>query len=489
MRPQNLNRQIFYAATIAVLFGVMYPYRSYVNQVHNDYDLGEPTIGIDNGSFVLNLFALGGFRGIVANVLWGDAINLQRAHEWDRLEAKVDMITKLQPHFLSIWTFQGWNLAYNVSVEWDDPADKYRYIKRGINFLKQGSARNPKSPDLMWDTAWTYFHKIGQADEAVILRKLFRDDEDEEFKTDPTTNEIKNDNFLLGLGWFRNALRLVDEGGTRLGGGVETRKATAVDPHENRKRPDDLNFRSMPAHAQTRYALSLEKASIKGVEAVFGERAKNEWERAYGEWRLFGNYSFPVPNLLPGQTEADRQKVRIGLIDQPEEFNKLSDNERHWIDRWASQTNFPYWTDRCRAEMEPEGYEARRLFYEGTKALRAGQFITETDKDGTVRLGAVQCYRDGLELWQSVLERHKNFGNDQLNAKDAGLIVKRYVQVLQNAGEEIPRSSLHGTPRRGPSATPRSTRSTCWKSSAPVLDKPARGPPGTRQPAVLVRAS
>lgn len=439
MRSQTLHRQIFYAAVIAVLFGAMYPYRMYVSRLHAEYDLGEPTIGIDNGSFVLNLFALGGFRGIVANVLWGDAIALQKVHEWDRLEAKVDMITKLQPHFLSIWTFQGWNLAYNVSVEWDDPADKYRYIKRGINFLKQGSARNPRSPDLMWDTAWTYFHKIGQADEAVILRKLFRDDDDEEFKTDPMTNEIKNDNFLLSLGWFRKSLKLVDEGGARLGGGVEAQKVTTVDPHENRKgRTGDLDFRSKPAQAQSRYALSLEKASIKGVEAVFGERAKNEWEKALLEWRTFGDYPFPVPNLLPGQVESDRQIVRIGLVEHPEEFAKQAENQRYWIDRWASQTNYPYWTDRCLAEMEPEGYEARRLFYEGTKALRAGQFITETDKDGTVRLGAVQCYRDGLELWQSVLDRHKSFANDQLNAKDVGLIVKRYVQALQNAGEEVP---------------------------------------------------
>src|SRR5262245_54200890 len=181
MRSSNLNRQI-YVAVIVLLFAAMYPYRALVDRIHQQYDLGEATIGIDNGSFVLNLFALGGARGIVANALWDQAIKLQKVQQWDRLEAKIDMITKLQPHFLSVWTWHGWNLAYNVSVEWDDPADKYRYIKRGINFLKQGVERNPRSPDLMWDTAWTYYHKIGMADEAVILRKLFREDDDEPFK-------------------------------------------------------------------------------------------------------------------------------------------------------------------------------------------------------------------------------------------------------------------------------------------------------------------
>jgi hypothetical protein len=438
MRSQNLIRQMVYAAVIVVLFVAMYPYQAFLDGQHKKYDLGEATIGIDNGSFVLNLCALGGARGIVANALWEQAIKLQKSHEWDRLEAKVDMITKLQPHFLSVWTFQGWNLAYNVSVEWDDPADKYRYIKRGINFLKQGVERNQRSPDLMWDTAWTYYHKIGMADEAVILRKLFRDDEDEPFKTDPITGEIKNDNFLLGHGWFKRSVRLVDEGGTRLTPGVES-EVVLVDPREQRKgRPDDLAFRSMPAHAQTRYAISLEKASIKDVPATFGERARNEWDKSLQEWVEFGRHPFPAPNLLRDQTEKDRDIIVIDHIDNPETYAKLTDNQRYWVNRWADQTNYRYWKDRATAEKEPEGYMARQLFYEGTKALKAGQFISETGPNGEIRKGAVDCYREGLELWKELLARHKAFSDDQLNLKDTGLIVKRYVQALRNAGEEIP---------------------------------------------------
>ena len=87
------------------------------------------------------------------------------------------MITKLQPHFLSIWTFQSWNLAYNVSVEWDAPEDKYEWIKKGIQFVQEGVDKNRKSPDLVWDTAWYYYHKLGFSDESIILRRLFRDDE------------------------------------------------------------------------------------------------------------------------------------------------------------------------------------------------------------------------------------------------------------------------------------------------------------------------
>ena len=119
---------------------------------------------------MLKLALLGGARGIAANVLWTQAEELKREQDWDSMKATVDLITKLQPHFLSVWTFQGWNLAYNVSVEWDAPEDKYQWIKKGIQFLQEGVRKNKKSPDLIWDTAWTYYHKLGFSDESIILR-------------------------------------------------------------------------------------------------------------------------------------------------------------------------------------------------------------------------------------------------------------------------------------------------------------------------------
>jgi len=199
----NQTKKMIYGLAIVMLFGAMFPYGAWLTEEKKRKDLGEAAIGqIDTGSFMMKLFLLGGFRGIVANYLWLKAEENKRDHDWDRLKSNVDLITKLQPHFLSIWTFQGWNLAYNVSVEWDAPDDKYEWIKQGIKFVQQGVDHNRRSPDLIWDTAWFYYHKLGFADEAIILRRLFRDDEDEDFKTyrDPETgiNVVKQDNFQLG---------------------------------------------------------------------------------------------------------------------------------------------------------------------------------------------------------------------------------------------------------------------------------------------------
>ena len=176
---------------------------------------------------MMKLFLLGGFRGIVADILWLRAEEQKKDHDWDRLKTTVELITKLQPHFLSIWTFQGWNLAYNVSVEWDAPEDKYTWIKEGIKFLEEGVAKNRRSPDLIWDTAWTYYHKMGFSDESIILRRLFYDDEDVAFRTylDPADGHPveSKDNFKLGYGWFARAVNLVDEGANRLSGGHDER--------------------------------------------------------------------------------------------------------------------------------------------------------------------------------------------------------------------------------------------------------------------------
>ena len=456
-------KQILYGILIVGLFGLMVPYGEWLKREKAGRDLGEATIGqVDTGSFMLKLAMIGGFRGVVANVLWMQAQELQRLQEWDRLKSKVDFITKLQPHFLSIWTFQGWNLAYNVSVEWDDPADKYVWIKNGINFLREGVQNNPKSPDLVWDTAWTYYHKLGFSDESIILRQLFHDDDDEDFQTDPIDNRRYLDNFKVSRGWFELAVDRADEF-QRLATDLEA-PVEYVDPVENRKgRPGDLAFRTMPAHAQTRYAAALEKRSMIDEPATFGELARNAWALAEREWLKFGEYEFRSPNALEIQGELVAQPIRIGdilapeLVNRhaedtefwadllsryedkdirevtPEEARRLTENNLAWVDRWSNQNNYRYWVERSRAEMEPEGVRARELFYEA--------YLQYLDADFP---SAADTYRQGLELWRDVVADYPTFRDDELNRKDTGQIVLRYAEALRQAGRPAPEDMPFG---------------------------------------------
>ena len=429
-----MQRKIVFAVGILALFAGMYPYKNYLQKEADSKQLGEATIGeVDSGSFVLKLFLLGGARGMAANVLWTRAIELQKVQEWDRLKVTVDMITKLQPHFLSIWTFQSWNLTYNVSVEWDAPEDKYEWIKRGIKFVQDGVKKNQKSPDLIWDTAWYYYHKLGFSDESIILRRLFRDDEDESFKRSPIDGgNIYQDNFQLGHDWFVKAVRLVDEGASRQTVGTSEVVEHVDAPAQRKGQQGDLPFRSMPAHAQTRYAVSLEKESMKGIEATFGPRAQNEWQKAYDEWDAFGHHVFDSHNEVPIDGKMVRQKIRLddNNITSPERYAKLHPNEQYWSDRWADQMNYPYWKDRCSAEKEEDGTKARKLFYEGTKAYKSADFPL-----------AVEKFKAGLQVWAKLLERHQPYLRDDLNKKDTGLIVKRYARACQQSQVEMPKDT------------------------------------------------
>ncbi len=426
-----MQRKIVYAVGILVIFTAIFPYKQYLQREAERKDLGEATIGdVDTGSFVLKLFLLGGFRGMAANVLWTRAIDFQKVQEWDKLKVTVDMITKLQPHFLSIWTFQSWNLTYNVSVEWDAPEDKYEWIKRGIKFVQEGVSKNKKSPDLIWDTAWYYYHKIGFSDEAIILRRLFYDDEDESFKKSPIDGNVYRDNFLLGHDWFVKSVRLVDDGEARLAeGGIDSVVEHVDAPAQRKGQQGDLAFRSMPAHAQTRYAIGLEKESMKGIEASFGPRAMEAWRKSYDEWLAFGMREYETFNrvMIDGKLTHQRVKLDDNAISNPEVNAKLHENQKYWADRWADQMNYPYWKDRCSAESEKEGADARKLFYEGTKAYKTGDYPL-----------AVRKYKEGLVVWKKVLDHHLPYSKDELNKKDTGLVVKRYARACQQSGSEMP---------------------------------------------------
>jgi hypothetical protein len=428
----NQNRKLIFGLIIVGLFAAMYPYTEWLSSVKRRRDLGEAAIGqVDTGSFMLKLALLGGARGIAANVLWTRAEELKREQDWDQMKATVDLITKLQPHFLSVWTFQGWNLAYNVSVEWDAPEDKYEWIKKGIQFLQDGVRKNRKSPDLIWNTAWTYYHKIGFSDESIILRRLFRDDSDEAFKTyvDPDTNiqTIRHDNFQVAGGWFRRSVKLVDEGESRLGSG-ESAALEFVDPSPQHKgKPNDISFRSMPAHAVTRYAIGLEKMSMKDIPATFGEVAKNAWRNSLDEWVRFGEHTWMTHNEVLKDGKWVHEPVQIDDETNPERKAKLTENQKYWTNRWADQMNYRYWKDRSMTEMTDRGVAARKHFYDGTIAYKTANFQTAVDE-----------FNQGLKIWDELLKVHVDYRNDDINKKDTGLVVRRYLRALRQLGQPEP---------------------------------------------------
>ena len=106
--------------------------------------------------------ALGGFRGIIADVLWLRATKLQEEKKYFELVQLADWITKLEPRFALVWAFHGWNMAYNISVMLDDPADRWRWVKHGFELMRdEGLFYNPGDPQLHRELGWIFQHKMG----------------------------------------------------------------------------------------------------------------------------------------------------------------------------------------------------------------------------------------------------------------------------------------------------------------------------------------
>ncbi len=147
-------------------------------QLREQYHLGQADLGeIDPTSEAIKLATLG-MRGIAADIMWMQANEYKKTENWTAFSAALEQITRLQPNFIAVWRFQGWNLAYNISVEFDDYRDRYYWVIKGINFIISGTKVNANEPRLLYDVGWDISQKIGRADEHVQYRKLFKEDND-----------------------------------------------------------------------------------------------------------------------------------------------------------------------------------------------------------------------------------------------------------------------------------------------------------------------
>lgn len=105
----------------------------------------------------------GGFRGVVANLLWIRATRLQDEGRYFELYTLADWITKLQPEFSSVWAVQSWNMAWNISRQFTEPRDRWLWIRSGMELIRdQGLRFNPHEPLLYRELSWLFLDKIGR---------------------------------------------------------------------------------------------------------------------------------------------------------------------------------------------------------------------------------------------------------------------------------------------------------------------------------------
>jgi hypothetical protein len=413
-----------------------------------------------------------GMRGIAANILWTKANDYKMKKDWTNLSATTNQIIRLQPNFITVWQFQGWNLAYNCSAEFDDYRQRYQWVIKGINFLKEGIRYNEDEPRLLRDIGRFISEKIGRADEHVQFRRLFK--EDDEFHQ--AVAKEQRDNWYVGKKWY-----LVAE--------------NVADTHQYvRLGTSPLLFRAEAPKCQMYYADALEG------DGVFGEKAKTEWKRAGREWEAYGKLDIPtVENQTVRLGEVDRLRKRIddlvkeldALVPGAREklfkdnLARLSDEhrkaratresdrtlEQHQLvaeadeltrvsaDRVAGQAtganrapanrllerikelveltratesargvvNYGYWKLRAEVEQTDEMRDARQYIYEADKSLAQGDLPAASEN-----------YNRGILAWATVLRRFPQLVTDKSTIDDIDEVLKNYGKTLDQRDELFP---------------------------------------------------
>jgi hypothetical protein len=334
----NFIRKLVYMGLALALFVVILQVRKPIERIRAAEGLSETTLGNVDPTSSTMVLVLGGMRGIAVNFLWSQALELQKNQDWYAYEPIVESIIKLQPHFVRVWTFQGWNLAYNITADWDQVEDKYYWIKHGIKFLRRGTAVNDDSPELRWDVGWTYFHKIGKADEAVLLRKIFQQDDkpeiDAQGRAQPAFNQNNLDNYIASLEWFQKAVAKCDE-----------------PPIKKPKRMGEVAFRSYPAHAQTN---SVQAEEEEGLFSEGSEGIAARWLIALQLWRDFADFEYTyaepqrkvkldyTPDIFGDLYRSVTLMTRIRSLDfaLPKDWNQTDPRElvEHTRLVWSDQT-------------------------------------------------------------------------------------------------------------------------------------------------------
>ncbi len=117
--------------------------------------------------------ALGSFRGLIANFLWLRTHRMQDEGRYFEMVQLASWITMLQPRFTGATAYLAWNMAYNVSVTFTRPEDRWRWVRRGIELIRdEALVYNPGDPELYRELGWIYQHKLGQEmDDANIYYK------------------------------------------------------------------------------------------------------------------------------------------------------------------------------------------------------------------------------------------------------------------------------------------------------------------------------
>ncbi len=134
-----------------------------MNQIRKEHQLLiDPTTVKGLPPDLALLGKLGTFRALAID--WA-SIRAERLKEEGKTYEALQLhmiVCSLAPRFASVWANAAWNMAYNISVMQYSPEARWKWVRNGIELLRDhGIPNNPRSIILYKELAWIFWHKIG----------------------------------------------------------------------------------------------------------------------------------------------------------------------------------------------------------------------------------------------------------------------------------------------------------------------------------------
>jgi hypothetical protein len=104
------------------------------------------------------LFALAGFREMIAGILWVRADAFFDQGNYDAILPIIRLVTLLDPQEIDVYATGMWHIGYNFTDE-EQRSDR-RYIPSALALGKEGCRQNPDTYELFFETGWLWYHKI-----------------------------------------------------------------------------------------------------------------------------------------------------------------------------------------------------------------------------------------------------------------------------------------------------------------------------------------
>ena len=114
--------------------------------------------------------AFGAFRGLLTNIAFIRAEEFKNQGRYYDAMQLASWICKLQPRFPSVWEFQSWNMAWNISITTYTPEERWNWIYNGLRLIRdEGLRYNPRAINLYKQLAWIFVNKISDTTDQFHL--------------------------------------------------------------------------------------------------------------------------------------------------------------------------------------------------------------------------------------------------------------------------------------------------------------------------------